>query len=80
MGSRSTSSGSGAAGVSGGGGGGLLQGLACGVNLLAPLVVAALGAKVVEAALSVRVRKNTVGFFHPVARDGGGGERLAQMG
>jgi len=35
----------------------------------------ALGAK---AFASTRVRRNTVGFLHPVARDGGGGERVRQ--
>ena len=49
------------------------SGLTGGVALF---TATALGATALGFALSARVRKNTVGFFHPVANDGGGGERV----
>jgi len=44
--------------------------------LLLTATATALGAKAFDLTRATRVKRNTVGFFHPVANDGGGGERV----
>mmetsp|Transcript_13036 Transcript_13036/g.36572 ORF Transcript_13036/g.36572 Transcript_13036/m.36572 type:complete len:109 (-) Transcript_13036:1543-1869(-) len=57
-----------------GGGGYSLWGMTGGLLLTA--TATALGAKAFDLTRATRVKRNTVGFFHPVANDGGGGERV----